>query len=307
MLQIDRRIGGSERYILTSKPENLMIVPDEIRKCVVFVGEERSGADPRACGTAFFVAFQIEGTDLSGIFCITTKHTFIKGNFYDKVFLRLNFRDGKAHWIETERALWFNHPDPTVDLAFAPIPWQAEFDHQALPLSMVADDAIISQEAVGIGDEIFLTGLFSQHHGSQRNIPLLRVGNIAAMPEEPVRAEDGSLMDAYLVESRSLAGLSGSPVFVHLGALRPLGEQMRYAPSPIFYLLGVMNGHWNMPDDEAYGNDVFVLNQKEKINSGIAVVVPSQKIAEFFNQEEIKTYEANKRRDWLAKNAPVQD
>jgi hypothetical protein len=271
------------------------------------VGEERSGANPRACGTAFFVALQIEGTDLSGIFCITTKHTFIKGNFYDKVFLRLNFRDGKAHWIETERARWINHPDPTVDLVFAPIPWQAEFDHQALPLSMFADDAIISQEAIGIGDEVFLAGLFSQHHGSQRNIPLLRVGNIAAMPEEPVLVDGGSLMDAYLVESRSIGGLSGSPVFVHLGVVRPRGETLLYAKEPIFYLLGVIHGHWNLPDDDSYGADAYVFGQKERVNSGIAIVVPSQKIMEFFNQEEIKAYIANRRRDWLSKNAPVQD
>jgi len=43
-------------------------------------------------------------------------------------------------------------------------------------------------------------------------------GNIAAMPEELIEVRDFGMMQAYLVESRSLGGISGSPVFVHVPA-----------------------------------------------------------------------------------------
>jgi hypothetical protein len=171
---------------------------------------------------------------------------------------------------------------------------------------MAADEARIKEESIGIGDEVFLVGLFTQHRGSQRNIPLLRVGNIAAMPEEPVLSNN-KFMDAYLVESQLIGGLSGSPVFVHLGAVRPLGGQIRYAKEPIFYLLGVMHSHWDSPNYDCPSEDVFELKRQEKVNMGIAIVVPAQKIAESFEQDWMKKIEEDKRIEWLARKLPFPD
>ena len=81
---------------------------------------------------------------------------------------------------------------------------------------MVATDKVINDNAIGVGDEVFLTGLFANHIGQQRNLPIIRVGNIALMPEEPVQHPSLGPIDAYLIEARSIGGLSGSPVFVHL-------------------------------------------------------------------------------------------
>ena len=53
---------------------------------------------------------------------------------------------------------------------------------------MFVNEARIKEHSIGIGDEVFLIGLFSQHYGSTAMFLLLRVGNIAAMPEEPVGA-----------------------------------------------------------------------------------------------------------------------
>jgi hypothetical protein len=49
-------------------------------------------------------------------------------------------------------------------------------------------------------------GLFSEHQGAERNIPIVRVGNIAAMPEEPVLTTSWGAIDAYLIEARSIGG-----------------------------------------------------------------------------------------------------
>jgi hypothetical protein len=44
--------------------------------------------------------------------------------------------------------------------------------------------------------------------------PIVRIGTVAALREEPVLSRDGHPMDVYLVESQSIGGLSGSPVFI---------------------------------------------------------------------------------------------
>jgi hypothetical protein len=66
-------------------------------------------------------------------------------------------------------------------------------------------------EQIGIGNEVAFAGLFVNHHGKKRNEPIVRFGNICGIPSEPVSTKAGDI-EAYLVESRSVGGLSGSPV-----------------------------------------------------------------------------------------------
>ena len=127
-------------------------------------------------------------------------------------------------------------------------------------------------------------GLFHRHAGTKKNTPVVRTGNIAAMPEEPVDTARGP-MEAYLVEARSIGGLSGSPVFVHLGIVRNVEGQVKFATQKwgVFYLLGMMQGHWEMPL-----LDVDFANEDERglvtANMGIAVVSPADRILEVLNQ-----------------------
>ena len=69
---------------------------------------------------------------------------------------------------------------------------------------MFVTNEILSQFSIGIGDEVFVTGLFRGHTGRQRNVPIVRVGNIAAMPEEKVRTSRGDCL-AYLIQSVRIA------------------------------------------------------------------------------------------------------
>ena len=144
---------------------------------------------------------------------------------------------------------------------------------------MAATSEIISKESIGPGDEVFITGLFVNHFGEERNIPILRIGNIAAMPEEKVKTDTMGPMDAF-IEARSIGGLSGSPVFVHLTGVR--NNVFTVGPPPI-YLLGLMHGHW---DAEVTKNDSIQKDQfeRERVNMGIAIVVPVQKIIETVDQ-----------------------
>jgi hypothetical protein len=105
------------------------------------------------------------------------------------------------------------------------------------------------------------------------------------MPEEPVATKWGTF-DAYLIESRSIGGLSGSPVFAYIGPVRrPEGGSFNVTGVKIF-LLGLVHGHWDLPlfetDDVQIDSDIG-----KSINRGIAIVVPSQKIAELLNCEKL--------------------
>jgi hypothetical protein len=310
MIQSDDRIGGYPRYIYTTETVNLMIIPDEIRKCVVFVGYETKTGHKKTAGTAFFLGRKIEGTDRYFIYAVTAKHVIddIKKRSCYKVFLRLNIAGAGAKWVETDLLEWRSHPtDDLVDVAVFKFVLSEELDHKFYPLESMVDPKIIEEFAVGIGDEVFLVGLFSQHYGSQRNIPIARVGNIAAMPEEKIFTKDWGAIDAYLIEARSIGGISGSPVFAYIGSTRPMRGRLSYLEgSPAFYLLGLMHGHW---DASASDLDVVVEDRigHERVNMGIAIVVPAIKILEVISQPEIRKVESPQEDEIRWMNSPVMD
>jgi hypothetical protein len=156
---------------------------------------------------------------------------------------------------------------------------------------MAVTQEIISKEQIGLGTEVFLVGLFAHHFGKRKNIPIVRVGNISAMPEELVETRMGKI-DAYLVEARSLGGLSGSPVFANLGVVRMHDGQLQMRTGdPFLYLLGLMHGHWDLRVSEI-DDDVVDNTGIQRVNMGIGIVVPAQKIIEVINQPRIVQAEA---------------
>jgi hypothetical protein len=146
---------------------------------------------------------------------------------------------------------------------------------------------VIEEYTIDTGDEIVITGMFFSHLGQQKNIPIVRIGNIAAMPDEPVPTDRG-LMEAYLVEARSIGGISGSPVFTHM-AIRPSstlttppGRKEIKASSKVHYLLGLVHGHYTINTQEEWVAKTS--QQVGDMNAGIAIVVPATKIMETINQ-----------------------
>lgn len=281
----DYRIDGVPRYYFGDSDEALMQIPDEIRKSVVFIGYKETNAPEKIVfgGTAFFVE-ELDVKRASFTHLVTAKHNIMKimeKGIDDKVYLRCNFKNKPADNIPIDIDKWVFHPsDLYADVAVFPlIPLSKEVDYRAYPLTSAATTNWMEEEKVGIGDEVFLVGLFVFHKGTKKNIPIIRVGNIAAMPEELVKKTA-----AYLIESRSLGGLSGSPVFVHLGFTRYREGKVMMAREYVFRLLGLMHGHWDTDDLDI---DVFVEDDQGKINSGIAIVTPIDKIIETIKQPRL--------------------
>jgi hypothetical protein len=279
-----------------------MKVPDEIRKCVAFIGQ-RNQIDESFTyrGTCFFVGITYPDGFKTG-YAVTAKHVIenISKTGSKEILTRYNLKNNKTVEVSTKFTDWAHHPDPTVDIAINYFKgFKPEMDHMALPISMFATDQVIKEEEIGIGEEVFITGLFKNHVGQAKNIPILRVGNIAGMPEEKVSAALGP-MEAYLIEARSIGGLSGSPVFVNLGLIRnttKAGVYMMTSHSP-HYFLGLMHGHW---DENSSKVDDIEKNETRQVNMGIGIVVPASKLLDFLNRPKIKA-QRDKRHDEIAKN-----
>jgi hypothetical protein len=261
-----------------------MKVDQEVLQCVVFVcrskilPKENVRIASSFIGTAFLVGISSnQRKGHSYVYLVTAKH--VADSLGDEpFFVRLNTKKGACDYITVEGIQWTFHPkDESCDVAVMPfgIP-QDVFDFKMLPLDMFLSDQIIQEKKIGIGDEVFITGLFAHATGSQKNQPIVRMGNIALIPIEPIPTDLGNI-EAYLIEARSIGGLSGSPAFVRETVAIGLGR---------FYLLGLMHGHWDIPPDKK--ND-FLINKEilGTVNMGIAIVVPAKKILETLNSPDL--------------------
>ena len=103
------------------------------------------------------------------------------------------------------------------------------------------------------------------------------------MSTEPIQTELG-FTEMYLVEARSIGGMSGSPVFV-----RPTyGQKIRREDGELVTqfsvgtgetLLGMAQGHWAIREEEI-NKPSFTHDNKRGVNYGVALVVPAFKIYE---------------------------
>jgi hypothetical protein len=285
-----------------------MIIPLDLRDCVAFVYYERANGDKAPAGTAFFIQDPEPeiGPEATVKYCVTARHVIenvIAYGHAGKVWLRLNATNGEITWVSVPLTDWLGHPmetetmwrehraTPRFDISACI--WRSpltDYDVVAPHTSMFVDNKQIAEHNISAGDEVFMTGLFANHIGRRRNIPVVRCGNIAAMPEEPVETILGP-MDAFLIEARSIGGLSGSPVFVSIGGnpRQISGGQYSIPNRWHVFILGLIHGHWDarhgdtVPDSTTDGGS---------INQGIAMVAPASHILETIQQAKFKDIRA---------------
>jgi hypothetical protein len=287
-----------------------MRVLDAMNDCVVFVGRilrKGSQEEARLTGTAFIVSFPDTASGTRFLYLVTAQHVakpLVSGGEW---FIRFNSAEGGTDEVRADdRARWWTHPDPlqapSVDAAVTPLPLPATARQTHVPVEMFLTDKVTAERAIGQGSEVFITGLFTKMAGRMKNIPIMRMGNVAMMPSERIpniRGGGGQIgeSEVYLVETRSLGGISGSPAFVvETVALpeRPTGRP-DYPTSSVFlgfgctYLLGLMSGHWLIRERES--NDIEIESVRESegsIATGISIAVPAKKILEILNHPELE-------------------
>ncbi len=300
-LYVNDRVGGSDRWVYCGLRKELMRVPDLVTQGVVFLAVKVNGQEKMA-GTAFILGVKSEThPNLTHGYLVTAKHCVEKAREYGNLFVRINRRTGTpfgaspqeiakqvgdAELFEIEQPKWFLHKDNANDVAVMPfMPPQIEFAYTLTMEESFATENVIANEAIGIGDELMVVGLFTSHYGLARNLPIVRAGIIAAMPREPIQDPySGVSYDAYLAEVRSVGGLSGSPVWVVINPARVNPESPARENRLHFYLLGLIRGHWKK--DDTWLSD-FAGSEEESLNTGIAIVTPIQKALDIINSEEV--------------------
>lgn len=287
ILVTDYSLGGLPRQILQLPSDRQMRVPDEVLQCCAFILDP-SPLESTPLATAFAVSVKVDD-GFSYPYLITAAHVIEKCRAKapeSPVVVRLNRRDGTSGTVGIPLGMWSFHADHDrqrgvcIDVAAAPIAelWN-DFSFRFLPMTMFHTRDTIVDRNVGIGDPVFITGLFTKHYGQSNNEVLGRFGHIASIPREPILVDPGpppSFMESYLIEARSTGGISGSPVFATYDPVRLLEFVAKRTNAPIFTLLGIFHGHWGPKDADDKG--------KERITTGIGVVVPAYRIVELLHQ-----------------------
>jgi hypothetical protein len=242
-------------------------------------------------GSGFLIGvpFQqkINGLQHSHVYAVTNSHVIRKGS----PVIRMNRREGGLDAIPLEPSQWIHHPYGD-DIAVCPIQI-TDSDRAAFTLK----DALLTREAlqefdIGIGSDVVTIGRFISHEGKQQNLPVVRFGNIAMMPLEPILNDFTQLrQESFLIECHSTGGYSGSVVFASNRAFDNDDKQG-----------GIIGINWgNIYSTELVRNrmaEPLIIDEEEvkwrvRSNSGMMGVVPAWKLIELLELEElfVKRYE----------------
>lgn len=191
------------------------------------------------------------------------------------------------------------------------IPHHSGDDVAVQPLGLVPDREwpYIEREAIldwgtalstrlGPGDDCLMVGRYITPDLEQREQPVIRFGNLATWrPEQVWQKERAFNQESFLVDMRSLAGFSGSPVIVYwikpgvMSLTHPARSDTIMGQRDLMdrkWLLGIDWGH--LPATQPVldrAGEPLADGWQLRVNTGIAAVVPAWKLGELLDQEEL--------------------
>jgi hypothetical protein len=281
-----------------------MQVDAGITKCAVFIGFETERGF-YAEGSGFML--RVEEAQWPAYYVVTARHVVAsvaaaRGGI---ISIRLNRKDQPPLILSTDKTNWIFHKDTSIDIAiynFDVDNFNQNRDLDIIPLRADETDysAIMTPAkenffGVNHGDEVFMVSVFVGRIGERKNIPVIRIGNIAALPEEPV-SPGSPKRPAYLIETRSLGGTSGAPVFLNLQQFRTnrrpsaaenLGpaEMAVYPGLVIAMIIGSHGGPYLR--DFVSEEDTDINLADGNFNAGISVALPISLVMEVINSPEL--------------------
>ncbi len=167
-----------------------MRVPQDLLNSVVFIGQRKSDQKGRESlrfgGTAFVVSVPDESDPQSRFFYLVTARHCIDNMFSysPNIEIRYNTKDGDWRLVQSKESDWIFHPFEAacVDVAVARFSPGADFLGTHILSSCFLTDEAIKIGRIGPGDEVAIVGLFTKLEGRSKDIPLVRVGNVAMIP-----------------------------------------------------------------------------------------------------------------------------
>jgi hypothetical protein len=206
--------------------ESCPVSNDTILDCSIFLyrSEEDAlaGADYGASG--FLVGVPIEPVfNHWALYAVTNSRVIEDG--YPVV--RLNSKEGGLKTIPLDVNSWIHHPDGD-DVAIASIALDREthkfkyLDTDEKGSFFITETSMVDLR-LGAGDETFMIDRFGGRDEKQSNRPVARFGHFASATPELINQGDDRrqfLQESFLVETHSIPGFGGSPVFVSIPADR---------------------------------------------------------------------------------------
>jgi hypothetical protein len=256
-----------------------MRVPDAALKSVVYLGQG-TAEDFHAVGTGFLV--DLRRVPGGVYYLITADH--VAQHLKSQFAIRFNDKAGNSHVQQSQSPgyKWWRHPTDNVDAAV--FPWGLQGGFATFPVERFISDVNLDLTRIGIGDEVFIVGLFRKWAGYKTVMPIVRHGHIAMMAGEPIPTKNYGKALMHLIEAFSLQGLSGAPVIARQTIGVPFRPRNEFEPENVgtlalMFLLGLVHGYYPIQE----GRQVW--------HTGISMVVPSTKILEILNQPELIEYE----------------
>jgi len=286
-------------------PDQMPRIRDTTLETVFYLYPSRAAAEAgeRVGGTGFFVG--IESQSVPGnwfVLAVSNRHVVHGGG---ASVMRVNTENGGVDFLEFEPTDWIDHPDGD-DLVVIPMP--ADRLHLRVTFNITRD--FLTKEKmveldVGPGDDVFMVGRFINHEGRQRNVPAARFGNVSVMPQEKIRQPTGFMQESFLVEMRSHAGYSGSPVHIYRAprvSLEWPPNRPRMAP-PIIH--DEAHGTWLLGVNWGYITDDWEITRRKRAtalgavdqapsaefvqaNTGMNGVVPAWRLLELIHDPRLE-------------------
>jgi hypothetical protein len=284
-------------------------IDDTFLWTVVFIGypsDEPNKGGIDCIGTAFLLRH--EGFP----YLVTVRH-LAEHVGSDPFLLRVNLTGGGAENLHVDNAAWYYDSDPTVDAAVSPLHEIFEEDKYAVQFIDDEKESWWSNKArkygVGIGDFCYTIGLFRVLSGREQNLPVVHFGTIARRifghEVEPIPIKDWRdprdqktiLTNAYLIESQSLSGLSGAPVFVRVSNHHVSDDLIKSNPTVPpgqmgdavamwhLHLIGIWQGAWDAPPAEVFGVE---RGRGIRVPVGMGVVVPIDYVHYILAKDELR-------------------
>ena len=210
--------------------------------------------------------------------------------------VRLNTKDGGTRLIESDPSEWTFPADGDDIAALQIYPNGTTDDLSAVDEQMFVNRSVIKDREIDLGEDAFMIGLFEPHDGGDKNIPKGRFGNISmiANPAAPVRQENGFERESHIIDMRSRAGFSGSPVFVYRTPGTNFASDMIDIHERFMCLLGIHWGqfpeYWEVTTkkDREKAADAGLITEGQYIKgvSGMTCVCPAWQILELLDAEE---------------------
>jgi hypothetical protein len=255
-------------------------------------------------GTGFFVVRNARQEMKFHYYAVTNWHI---ANKLGASIIRLNTKDGGTRLLEYDPIDWQFVPkgddisalDITDDL-------QIGDEFSVHNESGFLTSNLIENFKIGLGEDVFMIGMFSDQHGGERNTPAARFGNLALLADKNalIKQPNGMRRPSHLLDMRSRTGFSGSPVTIYrvpstdLSNIPPSQEGLkvgfalnRMGTSENYFtsLLGIHCGQfwdkveaYKKPPEEG---DPIHDGDHLYIQSGMTIVAPASAITDVLNLE----------------------